>query len=412
MKYIARLILLSLVAFAFTSCRKAEEEEPLEPSRTLLVYMVAENSLLTFSNTDIREMLSAKSTLASNQEILLFIDNNKTPAIYRITNQTVGDYLENLTPEYTCSEDFNSCTEEALTNFLSYARKNTNSDSYGLLMWSHGTGWQPSIYYLDDRKFARRKAFGLDNGKNSSSDIGYSMSITALHKGLQSWGARFDYLMFDCCFMQTVEMAYELRDVTKYIIGSPAEIPGPGANYTALMPALFGANYSQQIPEKYHNTYSNSQYGSLMSTVDCDALEQLAFATRKVVQAHKQEILDMSYDNVLDYFIYDKWRHKCTQSDAYDMNGIFKTVLPANEYEEWKVSLDKAIPYRYSTEKWYSYISERANCGKYVYSDLEQYYGLSMYVPLAKYEEGEYASSNKFFVDAYSESQWAKAVWY
>ena len=39
--------------------------------------------------------------------------------------------------------------------------------------------------------------------------------------------------------MQSVEVAYELRDCSEYFIGSPTEIPGPGAPYKAVVPEMF-----------------------------------------------------------------------------------------------------------------------------------------------------------------------------
>ena len=38
----------------------------------------------------------------------------------------------------------------------------------------------------------------------------------------------FDFVLFDACFMQSIEVAYALRNFTDYYIGSPTEIPGPG----------------------------------------------------------------------------------------------------------------------------------------------------------------------------------------
>ena len=46
-------------------------------------------------------------------------------------------------------------------------------------------------------------------------------------------------MLFDACYMQSVEVIYQLRDRTDYFIGSPTEIPGPGAPYEAVVPALF-----------------------------------------------------------------------------------------------------------------------------------------------------------------------------
>ena len=42
--------------------------------------------------------------------------------------------------------------------------------------------------------------------------------------------------------MQSVEVVYQLRNRADYFIGSPTEIPGPGAPYEVVVPALFAVN--------------------------------------------------------------------------------------------------------------------------------------------------------------------------
>lgn len=59
------------------------------------------------------------------------------------------------------------------------------------------------------------------------------MNIEDLKLVLQN-APHFDFIMFDACFMQSVEVAYELRDCCDYYIGFPAENPGPGAAYDRM----------------------------------------------------------------------------------------------------------------------------------------------------------------------------------
>ena len=58
-------------------------------------------------------------------------------------------------------------------------------------------------------------------------------------------------------FMQSVEVAYELRDYTDYCIGSPTEIPGPGASYDELVPAMFfSEDAAVDIAKAYYEPYA------------------------------------------------------------------------------------------------------------------------------------------------------------
>lgn len=412
MKKLTSYILLLLAsACSLSSCHKDDDDGDTS-SRALLMYMVAENSLARFADEDINEILAGASKIPNKDVILLYFDGLDKPAIYKITNQTKASKLSDLTPVYSYSEDPNSCSKETLSGFMTYAKKNISADSYAMIFWSHGSGWIPSTYYGDTKKFAPRKAFGVDNGKNigkgDEANEGNQLCISDLHSVLQSWGQKFDYIMFDCCFMQCIEVSYELRDVTKYFIASPAEIPAPGNNYTVSMSAFFNkTDYYKAIPEAYYNVYvSNLNYGVLISTVDCSYLDQLAAQTKSVVAAHKDDILAMSYDDVLHYFLYDRYRSKICHPHFYDMNAVFKKALPESEYATWKKAFDKAVPYAYATDTWYS---EYPKCNLPV--DKNQFGGVTMFIPLDKYKTDGYASSNALFLDAFSSTQWAKAVW-
>jgi len=413
MKQLLSIICLALVLFSASSCCKNEEPSRIRPvKRTVAFYMVSENSLIGFDSFDISELLEADSLLMDNDEIVIYLDNNVAPAIYTITNKTKGRLLSDLTPEYQYPSEQNSCTGQALTEFLNYVRQFHSADSYGLVMWSHGQGWIPSVYEGDSQKFSKRRSFGIDNGENSNSNTGNQMCISDLHSALQTMGQQFDYIFFDCCFMQCIEVAYELKDVAKYIIASPAEIPAYGADYKNIMTYLFETTgFEKDIPSRYYQDYINdTTYGVIISTVDCSQLSQLADATRSIIGDHST-LLNASYGNVFDYFQYDLYRFRAVSyPDFYDMNGIMKTIFP-EQYNTWKQAFDKAVPYAYATKTWYSILPTLLQ-DRYRKVDRDQFGGVSMYVPLEKYTQNEYFwKTDKYFFEGYYESQWSKDVW-
>ena len=412
MKHYTTIAILSLLVFIFSSCKK--HDDPIENggiSRCVLFYIVSENSLRGADNEDVREILSVKSTLDKDDEIVIYDDNNRNPAIYTINKKTEGDMLSNLTPEYQYSEEHNSCTEASLTDFLNYVKINHPADSYAIVFWSHGSGWIPSQSSLDDQRYARRRSFGIDNGQNSDSNDGNQMSISAMYNALKSMNVVFDFIFFDACFMQTIEVDYELRNLAKYIIGSPAEIPGTGANYSnGFTAAMFSeTNYAQKMVELYYKAYvNNKDYGALVSVVDCSQLDKLAASTARLVSVYHDELLSLSHD-VQNYFDYNQYRWKAKLPDFYDMNAIFKSILPSDEYDIWKGIFDLAVPFAYDTDFW---VSAFPLDTKFLYSDHDQYGGVSMYIPFEKYTTDLYfAEDNKFFVEGFWESRWADDVW-
>ena len=49
----------------------------------------------------------------------------------------------------------------------------------------------------------------------------YQIETTTLADAISEAGMRVEYIMFDDCFMSSVETAYDLKDVTDYLIGCP-----------------------------------------------------------------------------------------------------------------------------------------------------------------------------------------------
>jgi hypothetical protein len=137
--------------------------------------------------------------------------------------QTLKTYEGNL-----CSTDGQTMADVLREIVRLYPARN-----YALALCSHGSGW-----LFDDLASASqsgsRRSFGVDNGYRSSSTSGRRMNIPVLASVL-SGCPHFDYILFDACFMQSVEVAYELRHTADYIIASPAEIPASGAPYTQML---------------------------------------------------------------------------------------------------------------------------------------------------------------------------------
>lgn len=92
----------------------------------------------------------------------------------------------------------NSADANVMKKVISTAFNQYKAEKYGMVFWSHGEGWIPSP--------AKTRWFGQD-GNNY-------MDIADLHAALQV-APDLDFLFFDACFMEAVEVAYALRDCRK-----------------------------------------------------------------------------------------------------------------------------------------------------------------------------------------------------
>lgn len=366
--YICTMSLL----LGMTSCSWYDTEDKTIYDRTVLVYMAADNNLSystsNFAQQDLNEMIEAAGDIPGNSRLIVYIDDTKLPRILSIEQQKGRRPIAKVVNEYT--EEHNSGDAETLHSFIEWTTNNYPAESYGLVLWSHGDAWMPA-------KAPAQKVVCLDSNSGNS-----WMEIADIAEVLSD-GSKMEFILFDACFMQSIEVAYELRHAAKHIVASPAEIPAPGAPYSRIVKAMFAqSNSAHNIAEEYYQEYNegnitipglNSEtFGVCLSVVDCDELEMLAEVTKEMLAkyANTQESVDLK--GAQRYFI----PTSSARPYFYDMNGYMKRLITDSEdYNLWKSVFDTAIPYKRTTAHWYSDYS-----GKEMV-DLENYSGISCYVP-------------------------------
>lgn len=321
-------------------------------TRTVLVYIMADNTLSGFADADISEMMEGmKEVDASGYNLLVYTDGGySTPTLYHIYKDKKGVVQKEAIKEYEeqVSTDAAVMQEVMQRTFSEYP-----ADSYGLVVWSHGEGWIPSP--LPAKKNASTRWIGQD-----TTDGTHYLNITDMASVFETV-PHLDFILFDACFGQSIEVAYELRKYTDYIIGSPTEIPGPGASYDRVVPAMFketnvgigiGKAYYEPYEAKYtgvSGTNSDWTGGVSVSVIDCSALEELAWIT-------KQTITQVDINTLLSKELYDydkgKYNRHRLYVGYYDMKQLMQQI--SADINAWTSAANNAIIYWKSTPKNYS----------------------------------------------------------
>lgn len=434
-KLVKLLMQLSMATIVFTlqACSKENNHSTVDKdntsSRIILAYIAGENDLSADATADLDEMLKGCVYMSKNDTLIVFMDNckkTKLPCIYEITNGMNNKNVNELIPFYTFDEDVNSASSEILEQVMSIMYKKYHADSYGIIFWSHGSGWIPSNYELDNNSKSKYSidqldnqrilfSFGVDTGDNSFKSLGYQINIPDMAKVLSKF-PKTEFIMFDACFMQSIEVAYELGKYTNYIIASPAEIPAWGAPYQDLAKPLYADTFRpSEVIDTYHSYYKeyHSQYGILLSVVDCKHLESFASKHRLMIDKYKEQINSIDLTDVLNYFIFDKWNNpdmkgQYNQSDCpdyYDIRGVMQRVITDNaDYNAWEEELNKVVAHSCKNDTWFSGYPKSSH-ERFMPVIPEQFSGLTIYVEQDKYKE-------HFFYDAYQHTAWAKAIYY
>lgn len=162
------------------------------------------------------------------------------------------------------------------------------SDSYGLILGSHASGWMKG-------NSVQSKAFGNDDG--------YNIDIPDLADVLKnSFSEKLDFVLFDACMMGTAEVGYELRETTSYCIASVMETPVYGFPYDQILPYLYSENID--YPAVCHEFMSFNKTNNLWGTcavMDCSQMENLASAVKAKLSEWQDALSSVSMQNVQQY---------------------------------------------------------------------------------------------------------------
>ena len=359
--------------------------------RTVLVYLAGKNNLSESLQTNLEQM-KAGSKCIGNNTLLAFVRRDiqgEQPWLARVSNGELTDSVS-LDDMGISTSNMQACNPELMEQVLQYAFNYYPANEYGLVLGGHSTGW------LIEQEPGDTRAFGVDNGDGYtySSRNRRWINVPTMASVLE----RVPHLKFifaDCCNFMCLETMYELRNATDYIIGSPAEIPGEGAPYEEIVPALFEKNtFCTSIIDIYHRT----QNGALpLSVVKTSAMDQLASATRYALDMVQEEIGNGYADTQgLIHYGYSASSIQFHQEYNlfYDAGDFFRSQLPESDYRQWKQALDEAVVEKRFAKEWRTCMTWR-----YTYSDFEmteeKYHGVSMYVPQdPSTEYGKYFARN------------------
>ena len=378
-----------LSLFLLSACDKEDEpasDVPVE--RVVLMYIAGDNSLSSFPARDLDEIRLGMVDVPASFLFFVYVDTGTgNPQLLKFRSGGNGTVSEEVVKEYS---DRNSVGVEETQEVFNdvFGNPAYQADSYGLIYWSHCDGWIP--YPVPSSRW-----IGQDTGEGDN-----RMNLFDF-KDILATGPHLDFLMFDACFMQSIEVAYELRDYADYVIASPTETPGPGAPYDAIMPYLAQVGASKAMADAYFEIYdalyngglgiSNTNWtgGASICVLRTDGLEMLAALTAQVLPDEEVDVAALTQE-VFNYDQRSDWSE--SHIGYYDWAQLMENLLNETDYATWRQAYDEAVVYWNTTPLNYSsygglFSMERAN-------------GVSHYIP---------ASVTSAAAEAYRSTEWYEA---
>ena len=229
-------------------------QSPTVAPQTVVMYLPWSGNLYTHFLQNIEDVKKAVAgNILHDSRLLLFLQTSTTKGTLSELYYDNGECRETELRTY---EDLNVTQAETITGIFDYIKQTAPAERYGITIGSHGMAWIPASgsgrsaadakagteptattvpekwhweYISPDGQFTRW--FG-DGGSRCTNTTTFAEAITAA-------GIRFEYILFDDCFMSSIEVAYDLRKITRHLIASPCEVMAYGYPYDLVMPYLF-----------------------------------------------------------------------------------------------------------------------------------------------------------------------------
>ena len=223
---------------------------------------------------------------------------------------------------------------EVLLTFINYCAENYPAEKYDLILWSHGYGVAGG--------------FGSDDHDRDSFVGGETISSSEFIEALKDSAVeKFDFIDFDACLMNSVELGLALADYADYYIASAETEPGYGQSYTGWLnalgedPDMNGFELGKIIVDDYYDLYSVPEdngaiENATLAVIDLQKLKEsglpeamTALADTMIAEA---TTVDDEYNNLLYYdelnAFYNAIRYSGTEySDLGNVAQLISIVL-------------------------------------------------------------------------------------
>lgn len=387
--------LLLLTGLLLCSCIDDEYEgpDPDLPARTVLAYMAGDNNLSGETAQKIEAMRRGWGWTGS--KLLVYEDRKGEGArLLRIRGGcavTPTPYIETVR-EYGVE---NSASAGTFGRVLREVMTEYPADSYGLVFFSHASGWLPAGNLQNPTR-----SLGWDDGYPQGELSHAEMELADFAAAIPD-GA-LDFIVFETCLTAGVEVAYELRGKADYMLASSAEILSPGFTpvYPTALRQLFDT--SQGVEESltafggaymnYVNTLSGNYRSATLSVIDIREIPLLAVRMREILGNSS----DDTAPDITDLQHFDRpgsYGDTPALPRYFDLKAWVERLGTPEQYAVFGEQLKRVVKWNVSTESFL--LSQNG-------FTIDEHSGLTTYIP-----QPEFPKLN----EAYRHTAWYRAVW-
>lgn len=384
-----KILFLLLSVFVFTACSDEipEEKIPVKSGRTILSYLISNNSSGNLDRNLKQNLVDMYSGLAETTDsctLLVYYrpyendaDGLEGPTILKYNSDgngningrssltggdlNAGRVIQESDGISCFKEEQNhiSTSPETMKRILGLMVNMSPSQSYGLVFGSHGTSWMPG-------NTVKGRSFGDDDG--------YNINIPEMSDVLEEVfsGKQLDFILFDACMMATAEVCYEFKDVTDYLIGAVVETHVYGHPYDIVLPKLYEKNvpYDEVCDDYIDYSRQLGAWGTC-AAVDCSKMDDLAEWVGANLEVYSDKFASLDKDAIQQYGV------SSFKYFSFDIVDYFKNLNDGDTPEGLENVINKVV-----VAKDALYGVQYPIVGNSLYTiDEDRFCGIGMYLP-------------------------------
>ena len=380
--------LLTALVCLFTACGDKEDDPKPEPTPaekapiTILAYLVANNNLDDDLLANIGTMYDGLADMDREATLLVYWDgktkiggNDASHLILKYQTDGQGNVnglpaledatlLDDVLDAGIVAKEYGSqlsTDKGVMTQVLKDMIALAPTPKVGLVVGSHASSWLNTIFMS--------RSFGQDGERTDN-----TIKIPDMVSALMSSGRKFEFVLFDACFMGTAEISYAFRNVADYQIASVMEVPAYGFPYDVFMKHLYEGSVEgyQKVCDSYTQFYaerykSGMQAWATISLVDSKEVQSLTGLINQEITSHKNALADY------DVSVLQEYGRQGGPDIAYDLEHFVKDLNGGTVPSAFKAQLDKTVIYKGSLDK--------ARPSNYSV-DPSNYCGMGIYIPI------------------------------
>lgn len=349
LKKLLSIILFIVMIAGIVSCRHDDPDIPDNPVRneqTVIMFFPWSTNLLPYFQRNIHDFAQAVENYGLKDErILICLATSSNKALLLELREVKDKCIIDTLCEF---ENKSFTTREAIAGLLEDIATLAPANRYAMIIGCHGMGWLP-INRDNSGKNVQKLHYEIESGLLTRYFGGLTPStqieISTLGDAISDAGMKMEYILFDDCYMSSIEVAYRLREVTDHIIACPTEVLAYGFPYHKCGRYLLGDVDYAGVIDAFYQFYStsNEPYGTAAVT-DCRELDDLADIVRQITFTGAE--VNPATIQVMDGY---------TPSIFFDLGDYIRRICTVPELlEKFEMQLNKAVPYKCHTSCYYS----------------------------------------------------------